>query len=96
MKYKVARALLAWAAAKWPDDPPTGLLVLARRLMNGTQEIKDLEQALYAPGEQAWDASKLREALGAGLQEKAADTGSATPTLAPLYPQAVSERPGMG
>jgi hypothetical protein len=93
---RVARALLGWAAAKWPNDPPTGLLVLVRRLMNGAQEIKDLEQALYAPGEQSWDATALREALSSGLQEKAAETGSVAPTLAPLYPQAVGDRPGMG
>jgi hypothetical protein len=85
----VARALLAWAAAKWPNDPPTGLLVLAQRLMTGAQEIKDLEQALYAPGERPWDAADLREALGGGLQEKVVVSGRAAPSLAPLYPQAL-------
>jgi len=85
----VARALLAWAAAKWPEDPPTGLLVLAQRLMTGAREIKDLEQALYAPGGQSWDATALREALGGGLQEKVVADGRADPSLAPLYPQAL-------
>jgi hypothetical protein len=85
----VARALLAWAAAKWPDDPPTGLLVLTQRLMTGAQEIKDLEQARYAPGERPWDAADLREALGGGLQEKVVASGRADPSLAPLYPQAL-------
>ncbi len=59
------RSLLEWAAAHWPDDPPTGLDDLAQRLDDpqAGEALAGLDQTLYRGEEQAWDGSALADAV---------------------------------
>jgi hypothetical protein len=83
-----AHALLEWAAATWPEAPPRSLGALGQRLEAGKTELKDLEQALYAPDHKTWEGRALWEALQSGLREKAAAPSSnAGDDLLPLYPR---------
>ena len=83
----VARTLLEWAAVHWPQQPPTSLAALVQRLAVGGDEIKALEQALYAPGEHPWSADPLLGALRGGLCEQTATAETVDSGLAPLYPR---------
>jgi hypothetical protein len=86
--HAASHALLAWAAATWPEAPPRSLGALGQRLAGGKTEIKALEQALYAPDHQVWEGQALWEALQNGLREKAAGPSSAAGDgLLPLYPR---------
>jgi hypothetical protein len=85
--HAAGRALLAWAAATWPEAPPRSLGALGQRLEAGTTEIQALEQALYAPDHKVWEGRALWEALQPGLREKAAGPSSAGDALLPLYPR---------
>jgi len=59
------RALLEWAAARWPDDTPVGLDDLARRLGDPriTDALADLDRALYRSSAAHWDGRALAAAL---------------------------------
>jgi hypothetical protein len=81
-----ARALLAWAAAKWPNHPPRSLGALATRLAQGGDEVRALDQALYAPGDQAWNGARLWDSVRQGLQAESPDTADSEAGFAPLYP----------
>ena len=83
-----ARALLDWAAAEWPDDPPRSLGALAARLVEGRGEVETLERALYGARGKPWLGSELWHAFDKGLQTL---TGPGEQTnsksgLSPLYP----------
>ncbi len=82
-----ARALLEWAAAEWPDNPPRNLGAIASRLKSGATEIRRLDQSLYAPGGAVWDGAALGQTFRQGVEKKAAEPSSATGGLAPLYPE---------
>ncbi|MGH8460286.1 MAG: BatD family protein [Stenotrophobium sp.] len=78
------RALLEWARAVWPEQPPAGLNGLAQRLDNpGTAALlQKLDRACYAGGD--WHGAELAVALTslAGRVK----TSRASPKLAELYP----------
>lgn len=82
-----ARALLQWAAARWPDDAPRNLGALTRQLENGTDEIRALERALYAADRVDWQGQALWQVFSHGFREKAvaSDRGDQD-ELSPLYP----------
>jgi len=84
-----ARALLDWAAAEWPDNPPRNLAAIASRLNNDAgAEVRRLDQALYAPGGVVWDGTALGDAFRATAAVKQpAQRKSASGGLAPLYPE---------
>lgn len=77
-------ALLAWARACWPDNPPRSLGALARIVdQDMAREIALLQQALYAPGGAAWQGEDLYRAVTAYTSAPSAgDRGEA---LRPLY-----------
>ena len=56
-------ALLAWAQATWPQDPPGGLAALARRLADARLPglLRELDRACYAGG--VWPGEALAQAL---------------------------------
>ncbi len=81
-----ARALLNWATARWPTSPPTNLRALASRLSRGSEQILDLELALYARQAQPWQGKALWEALKGGLREPRPANQSKAELLPPLYP----------
>ncbi len=78
------RALLDWAAVRWPLRRTSGLRALGERL--GLVELppllRDLERACYAGGE--WRGAPLLRAL-AGAGEPAAPPSPPRATLRPLY-----------
>ena len=84
------QALLAWAAARWPQRPPKGLDGLARRLDFGpaAAALRALDQMLYAPGGGSWDGAAawrdLAPALKGGVAEK---TEVGKVALPELYPE---------
>lgn len=88
------RALLAWAQAHWPDDPPRGLEALAQRLPDpaAREALAGLDRALYRGGGQ-WDGARLAKCLQRLPEQGAAAEKTAT-VLAPLYPRAVQRRSG--
>jgi BatD DUF11 like domain len=55
------RRLLEWAAAHWPDNPPTGLASLARRFNDPAIQdaLNTLDRSLYCNEHGAWDGSQL-------------------------------------
>ncbi len=81
-----ANALLQWAAASWPQDPPRNLGALMQQLSTGANEIQTLERALYSAAAEPWQGDALWRVFDQGLQIKH-DTGpSARAGLSPLYP----------
>ena len=81
-----AKALLQWAATTWPEDPPLSLGVLAKRLVAGADEVRELDQALYAAGSSAWQGDALWAVLQNGLQASPGAAAAQDEVLAPLYP----------
>jgi hypothetical protein len=87
---KAARdALLAWAAARWPEDPPRRLQTLAARLdRSGAEVLGELDRRLYGTGGRLWDGAfaweRLVTAMGPSGERRTAKTRSALPDL---YPQ---------
>ncbi|MEW6220937.1 MAG: BatD family protein [Thermodesulfobacteriota bacterium] len=81
------QALLLWAAARWPTDPPPGLSAIATRLGDPdlTTEIDLLGRRLFAAQPAPWDGQRLaqlfRQAAAAHRPEK-----KKNPTLPALYP----------
>lgn len=81
-----AQALLTWAAAEWPAQPPRNLSALAARLDNDAAPLHALDQALYARAGGRWDGKRLWQAVKGGLRERRAAPAAAG-LLPPLYPQ---------
>ncbi|HUT39966.1 MAG TPA: BatD family protein [Gammaproteobacteria bacterium] len=83
-----AGALLDWAAATWPDQPPRSLGALAARVGQGGEHIRDLEAVLYGAGARGWDSQPLWKAFMDGLPGPVARTatGHQTEGVPPLYP----------
>ena len=82
------KALLAWAAAHWPDDPPRGLKELAERLPDPAQReaLHQLDRAVFGGGAADWHGARLAELLDR-LPDDKGDTGKRDETLPDLYPE---------
>ena len=67
------QAILDWAAANWPQNPPTNLKAIATRLENLelSQAFTDLEETLYSPHSKTWDGSHFWQTISKKLQIKA-------------------------
>ena len=81
-----AKALLQWAAATWPDDPPRNLGALLQRLSSGVDELQRLEQTLYGAAGDSWSGEALWQAFDQGLQPQAEKKPACREGLSPLYP----------
>ena len=81
-----ARALLQWAAASWPDDPPRNLGALMRRLSTGVNELQMLEQTLYGTAGEPWQGDTLWRVFDSGLQTRIEHKPASKEGLSPLYP----------
>ncbi len=83
-----ARALLDWAAATWPQQPPRSLGALAERVDRGADAIRELESTLYSAANNSWTGQPLWEVFKSGLQtsENATDIRQANNSAPPLYP----------
>ena len=83
-----ARALLDWAAARWPDNPPRNLAAIASRLNDDAgAEVRRLDQSLYAPGGVVWEGEALGNAFRATAVKQPVKPKVAAGGLAPLYPE---------
>jgi hypothetical protein len=85
----VRRALLAWAARRWPQDPPQGLEQLAARLGPGAAEVLgEIDRGLYAAAEVPWNGTAAWQALAPLLERGRRTRRTAQPdtALPPLYP----------
>ena len=83
-----ARALLEWAAAEWPDNPPRNLGAVASRLESAAgAEVRRLDQSLYAPGGVVWDGAALGNVFRATAVKQPVKPKAAAGGLAPLYPE---------
>jgi hypothetical protein len=83
-----ARALLDWAAAEWPDNPPRNLGAVASRLESDAgAEVRRLDQSLYAPGGVVWEGAALGNAFRATAVKQPVKRKAAAGGLAPLYPE---------
>ena len=81
-----ARALLQWAAASWPDDPPRNLGALRQRLSTGVNELQTLEQTLYGTAGEPWQGDALWRVFDPGLQTRIEHKAAGKEGLSPLYP----------
>jgi hypothetical protein len=92
---KAARqALLEWAAANWPQDPPKRLEDLARRLgSEPTETLRELDRGLYSSAPSSWDGLAAWHRLSPALikEKRAAASKRQKSPLPPLYPQGVRE-----
>ena len=91
----VRAALLAWAAARWPRDPPR-LETLARRLEEPAAEtLRALDRRLYASEIQDWDGqaawASLQPALEKARRRPARDPRQTADPLPPLYPRLLTQ-----
>ena len=82
-----ADTLLELGCARWPDDPPGSLGVLATRLEHGGEQIMALDRALYAADRQEWNGAGLWTAVKDAWQKKPAEKKTAAASLKPLYPE---------
>ena len=81
-----ARALLQWAEASWPDEPPRNLGVLVRRLASGKKEIRSLERALYGVTPDGWEGHALWKVFDHGFEVITDEKPVIQEGLSPLYP----------
>ncbi len=67
------QAILGWAAANWPQNPPQNLKTVATKLENPelSNIFANLEETLYSPDEQTWEGSHFWQAISKNLQKKA-------------------------
>jgi hypothetical protein len=88
------QALLDWAAARWPGEPPRNLEALGARLEPAARpQLQSIDRALYGGGDGAWDGA----AAWTGLQSMLAAAASAGPkapdtVLPALYPNRAGSR----
>jgi hypothetical protein len=83
-------ALLLWASRTWPEDVPTGLDALARRLPTEAGAIlREVDGRLYAQNRRTWDGAeawrRLEPVLGAVKGPRRRGQSHQGP-LPPLYP----------
>jgi len=79
------QALLAWAKAQWPENPPRNLGEIAEKIQDKTLQaaLQQLDGALYSTQGETWDGSRLSTAIrhaafpAAGDGKKQADSGLA-------------------
>ena len=89
--HQVQQAILDWAAANWPQNPPTNLRKLAEIIGNAelSKTFAWLEETLYSPAAiREWDGKKFWQTIAKKLQKKSAhtSTGKRGNELPPLYP----------
>lgn len=82
-------ALLIWAKARWPDNPPLALGALAQRLPQQTplvNAVGELDRHLYRDATQPWHNFDFKQAIQAIPRNPPLKPAKQRHTLAPLYP----------
>ena len=85
-----AKALLAWARARWPTHAPANLAEIARRLPAAEGPIRALEQTLYAPEGGGWSGIPLWQAFVKAEDSNKRERNTDKDALEPLYPHPLS------
>jgi hypothetical protein len=81
-----AQALLGWASALWPSQPPRHLGALAARLEpQAGAVVRALDRMLYAPVATPWEGRLLWQTVEKGLPQQRSKPATHA-GLAPLYP----------
>lgn len=81
-----AHTLLELGRARWPEDPPGNLGVLADRLGQGSEHIMALDRALYAADTSTWNGAELWAAIKDAWHEDSREKKPVEEGLQPLYP----------
>mgnify|MGYP000166849582 FL=1 len=84
------QALLEWATARWPEDPPRRLDNLIPRLSAEVGPVlRELDRSLYAQATEAWDGVGAWQVLSAALarHEQTETARQEDGALPPLYPR---------
>ncbi|MEA3333070.1 MAG: BatD family protein [Pseudomonadota bacterium] len=83
------QAILNWAVASWPQNPPTNLKTVADRLKNPAinEAFTNLEETLYSPASRTWDGNQFWQTITKELQIKTPSKSSRRQKkgLPPLY-----------
>jgi len=69
---QVQQAILDWAAATWPQNPPTNLRKLAETVGNAelSEAFTKLEESLYSPAAiREWNGKQFRQTIVKNLQK---------------------------
>ncbi len=84
-----SKALMEWAALRWPQLPPRSLGGIAKKLPKTALavEISTLERHLYGYENSAWNGTKLWSAAKEQLREHPRQRVGAQQPLSPLYPE---------
>jgi len=79
--------LLQWARLQWPQDPPVSLTAIARSCNSDLAEaLTQLDRALYANGEIAWQGARLAQLFSDQNKEQTVAKSASAKALKPLYP----------
>ena len=82
----VRDALIEWAAAYWPDNPPHSLEDIASRLPEqSAQPVMQLSSSLYSAQAEPWNGTAIYTAISQLPGEKSASSDSDNDVLEPLY-----------
>ncbi len=79
--------LLNWSQAYWPDNPPTNLSDIGKRLDEQTQhELERLNLALYGLDKQTWQGAALWQSISNAVKTRKVKPKKDENILVPLYP----------
>ncbi len=78
-------ALLLWAKARWPDNPPANLVEVGKRLPPLQEQIQQLEQILYKPSEKEWNGGLLWKQFKAHRRDTTSEEDQPENKLEPLF-----------
>ena len=77
--------LLNWAQARWPDNPPTNLTEIGKRIPALYSGIDQLQQSLYNTNVSQWDGQVFWELFKAHRRDKDDQLSHEGPQLEPLF-----------
>ncbi len=82
-------ALLAWANAAWPEQVTTSLIAVGEGFsdVNAKQAVRELDKALYANDDKAWNGEKFWSDVGSQLNKPRNIQQSKLKSLPALYPE---------
>jgi hypothetical protein len=78
-------ALLAWAKARWPDNPPPNLAEVGKRLPPLQDHIDELGKILYTPTEKQWDGDLFWKQFKAHRRDNHIEEDQSLSQLEPLF-----------
>ena len=87
---QAAKIILQLAKLEWPTDTQLNLGAISRRVEQGADDIRQLDQYLYAlKPDKPWNGSALWQSLQHGLIHKKQSTAEIQQDIYDLYPQSI-------